>query len=184
MATTKTNKTAVGDDSIRAKTGKDWSEWFRLLDREKAAKLPHREIAKLLASKHKVSGWWSQMITVEYERARGLRAMHQQAGGFTIGVTKTLPVDVGTLYAAATESKLRKRWFPDGEFVASSQMENKYLNGSWKGSARLNAGFSAKGSQKAQIAIAISRLKNAGEREAEKVAWKAALEKLATLVQK
>ena len=58
------------------------------------------------------------------------------------------------------------------------------MNGRWKDHAKLTAGFYAKGAQKAQIALALTKLKDAGEREAERVAWKAALEKLAALVQK
>lgn len=185
MAPIKTPHTpAISDDTVKAKTGKDWSGWFRVLDRAHAAKLPHKEIARLLVTKHKIPGWWSQMVTVEYERARGLRAMHEQGDGFSFTLSRTLPVSLDKLYAAAADAKRRTRWFPKGLFTATSQTENKYLNGRWKGVAKLTAGFYAKGAQKAQIAVALSKLKDAASREAERTAWKAALEKLASLAQK
>jgi hypothetical protein len=184
MRTTRTRKPSVGDAAVKAKTGKDWASWFSVLDRAKAAQLPHKDIAKLLSSRYGVPGWWSQMITVEYEQARGLRAMHEHSDGFSLSLSKTLPVTLETLYAAAADAGARKRWFPKGAFTATSKTENKYLNGRWKDRAKLTAGFYAKGLKKAQIAIGISKLKDADEREAERIAWKAALEKLAAFVQK
>jgi len=114
MATKKARKPSVSDQSVKAKTGKDWAGWFRVLDRANAAKLPHKEIAKLLASKHDIPGWWSQMITVEYEIARGLRALYQHSDGFSFTLSKTLPVSLEILYAASAESGRRKNWLPKG----------------------------------------------------------------------
>ena len=39
-------------------------------------------------------------MTVEYERARGMRERHQTMRGYQVSVTKTLPVPLATLYAA------------------------------------------------------------------------------------
>ena len=63
----------MSDAAVKAKTGKDWAGWFGALDKAGAANLNHPQIARLLHEKHGVAGWWSQMVTVEYELARGLR---------------------------------------------------------------------------------------------------------------
>lgn len=65
--------TGISDDAVRAKTGKTWAEWFSILDSAAAAKKKHVEIARFLRKKQRCASWWSQMVTVGYERARGLR---------------------------------------------------------------------------------------------------------------
>ena len=70
----------VSDAAVRAATGKDWAGWFDVLDKAKAASLSHKDIVKRLNGMHKVPGWWAQNVTVNFERARGLRAKHQKAG--------------------------------------------------------------------------------------------------------
>src|SRR6185369_66901 len=91
---------SMSDDAVKAKTGKDWKAWFALMDKVGADKLTHKDIAALLHDTYRVPGWWSQMVTVEYERARGLRVKSQTTGGFTLNASKTLPVDLARLYRA------------------------------------------------------------------------------------
>src|SRR5688572_13398015 len=62
----------MSDTAVKAKTGKDWAGWFGALDKAGAAKLKHSQIAELLHETHDIPGWWCQMVTVEYELARGL----------------------------------------------------------------------------------------------------------------
>src|SRR5262245_40841726 len=72
----------IGGAAVRKATGKSWTQWCAILDREGAAKRAHAEIAESLATKHRVPPWWSQMVTVQYERARGLRAKGQTPQGW------------------------------------------------------------------------------------------------------
>ena len=58
---------------MRNATGKGHGEWFGLLDAWGATDHSHTEIARWLNAEHGVPGWWSQNITVNYERARGMR---------------------------------------------------------------------------------------------------------------
>jgi hypothetical protein len=170
--------------AVKARTGKDWESWFKLLDAAGAAKLPHREIAGLLTRKHGVTGWWSQNVTVEYERARGLREVHQAADGFAVAVTRTISAPVSRIFAATADPLRRKQWFPRGAFVPSSQTKDKYVRGAWQKGARLAVGYYAKGTGKAQIAVQISKLAAKVDVEAQRDAWKAALAKLQKIVEK
>jgi hypothetical protein len=63
----------VRTEAVLKATGRAWDEWLRVLDRAGARRMPHEEIAALLARKFAVPGWWCQMVTVGYEQARGLR---------------------------------------------------------------------------------------------------------------
>ena len=89
---------AMSDAAVKARTGRDWAAWFATLDRSGAQRLAHREIAHLLAARHRVPSWWSQMVAVEYERSRGLRVRHQSADGFSIAISRTLSTRLPHLY--------------------------------------------------------------------------------------
>src|SRR4029078_3552631 len=95
------------DAAVRAKTGKDWAGWFGALDTAGAATLRHQQIARLLQEKHGVPGWWSQMVTVEYELARGLRVRHQTATGFSVSASNTIRTQLSTLYRAPASADAR-----------------------------------------------------------------------------
>ena len=136
-----------------------------------------------MSKKYRVSGWWCQMVTVEYERARGLRVRHQTAGGFSVAISKTVVTSLSKLFEATASGVTRKKWFPKGAFEPSSQTKNKYFRGSWKKSSRVEIGFYAKGAGKAQIAMQVSKLANQAEVERERAAWKNALGKLRDLVE-
>ncbi len=173
----------ISNESVKARTGKDWPSWFELLDRAGAQELGHTATAQFLVKKHGVPGWWAQNVTVEYERARGLRERHQSAAGFKVAVTKTVATGLANLYEATANAKLRRRWFPRGAFEVSSQTRDKYFRGPWRKTARLEVGFYAKGAGKAQIALQVSRLANRADVEKTRETWKKALEKLQHLVE-
>ena len=102
------------DDAAMIKaTGKALGEWCAILDGRGAPSLTHREIARVLHEEYGVPGWWSQMVTVEYERKTGRRETGQLANGeFRTTVSKTLK---GTMDAVLD------RWLaalPDGDDAA------------------------------------------------------------------
>ena len=168
----------IGDDALKAKTGKTWAQWFAVLDKAKAQSLSHQELTALLRDKHDVPRWWNQMVAVGYERASGLRVKHETAAGFSVSVSKTIGADLADVYGATADAKTRKTWFPKGTFEQSSATKDKYLRGSWNGGARLEIGFYAKGASKAQINVQVNKMAAEADVEREREAWKAALEKL------
>jgi hypothetical protein len=89
----------MSDDVLREKTGCTWERWVLALDHARAFELSHREIAKLVKEKYDTPSWWTQMVTVGYERIKGLRGRGQQRNGtFTMSRSRTFGVDVQTLY--------------------------------------------------------------------------------------
>ncbi len=82
----------MDDTAVIKATGKQLSEWFAILDERGARELQHKEIARLLHQDFGVPGWWSQSVTVEYEKHIGRRETGQtQSGEYEATVTKTLP---------------------------------------------------------------------------------------------
>jgi len=172
----------LSDDSVKAKTGKTWAQWFSLLNRAGAKELNHQAIVRELKHAPGLTGWWRQMIAVEYERAQGLRAKHQRADGFSVSISKTLKAELSELFDAAANATRRSQWFPQGDFEPSSQTPDRYLRGAWRKSLRVEMGFYAKGPGKSQLAIQVNRLPNASDVEKERQRWKAAITKLQRLL--
>ncbi len=178
----RTYRPQISDEAVMARTGRTWDQWFALFDKEGAVELGHREIVKLAAKKGGAGPWWRQMVTVEYERSRGLRRKHETATGFSVSISKTFVVDLAALFSAASDAGRRRKWFPVGELKVSSQTENKYLSASWNGAARLEINFMAKPGGKAQIAVQLRKLAKKSDVERERMLWKDALGKLQTLL--
>ncbi|MBV8978516.1 MAG: hypothetical protein JO261_10955 [Alphaproteobacteria bacterium] len=170
--------TSISEEKVKAATGRGWMGWFIILNRANANAMPHRQIAQLLHDKGCPS-WWSQMIAVEYERARGGRKKHERPDGYSVSVSKVIPAALGRLFAVATDPANRKAWFPAGAFAETSKTKDKYWRGTWKKDARLEFGFYAKGAGKAQITVQINKLPDSSAVEKERAAWKKAMDKLA-----
>jgi hypothetical protein len=175
---------SYSDEKVKAATGRNWMGWFIILNRANANAMPHKEVAQLLAGKG-CPAWWSQMIAVEYERARGGRKKNERAGGtYAVNVTKVMPVSLAKLFAAATAEKTRKDWFPPGAFEETSKTKDKYWRGKWKTDRKLEFGFYAKGDGKSQIALEIGKLPSEDDVEKERAAWKKAMGKLEQLAER
>jgi hypothetical protein len=79
------------DATIQAKTGCNWERWVWVLDQAGAYDWSHRAIAEHVRLHYKTPMWWTQAVTVGYERIKGLRAMGQRRGGdYEAGKSKTL----------------------------------------------------------------------------------------------
>ncbi len=168
---------AMSDLAVIAKTGKSWKQWFAILDKAGAAGLGHKGIVKLLGGKHGIGPWWRQMVSVEYERARGLRVTNQTTSGFSVSISRTFAATPLELFAAAAVAAKRRKWFPRGILKISSLTEAKYFHAGWNG-ARLEINFTARPSGKSQIVVQVNRLKSKDDVERERALWKKALVKL------
>lgn len=175
----------VSSDAVRAKTGKTWDEWLKVLDTEKAHKLPHKQIAQLLSTKYHVPDWWSQMVTVGYEQARGLRAVHQKADGYSANASKTFNAPLRELYAACADETTRAKWLGKKKYVVSKATPNKSLRIAWGKDdvTRVDFNLYAKGETKSMIQIEHSKLTTAADVGKMKTYWTRALEKLANIIE-
>jgi hypothetical protein len=163
----------VSDDAVQRTTGRGWEEWFDLLDASGAAGRSHRDIARSLAEEYGTDGWWSQAVTVNYERARGSRAVGQHADGFAITASKTVAVPVDRLFDAFVDSRLRKRWLPDGKLRTRTASKPTSARFDWgDGATRVNVGFIAKSDTKSTVALQHERLPDAAEAEQMKAYWR------------
>ena len=77
--------TQVSNAAVVKATGKDWAHWFGLIDSHDGKNKDHKGIVAVLSQYTDLDGWWQQMVTVEYENARGKRKVHETPDGFQIG---------------------------------------------------------------------------------------------------
>jgi len=162
----------VRDEAVKAKTGKNWAEWFEVLDRAGAQQMTHQEIVALVRREPKASAWWQQMVTVGYEQARGLRVVHEKPEGFEISVSKTFDVPAGTVFLLFQDPKLRKRWLQDPNFEIRKATANKAIRLDWiDGKTLVVVAFTAKSANKTQVSVQHSRLSSAGAAKRQKQYW-------------
>ncbi len=169
----------MSDEAVKAKTGKNWDQWFTILDNAGAKEMSHPEIVKFLNSKHDVGPWWQQMVTVTYEQSRGLRDKHEKPGGYQISVSRTVNVPIANLYKAVANEKSRGRWLSADGFQVRKATPNKSLRVTWKeGKTSLEVNFYPKGDSKSQVVVQHSKLPDAKAAVRMKTLWSQALDRL------
>src|SRR5215216_7631796 len=169
----------VSDAAIQRATGKSWDEWFALLDAWDGTTHNHTEIARHVYETYGIDGWWAQSVTVGYERARGMRALHERPDGFSMNASKTFPVPVERLFAAFVEHDERERWLEAVELrPRTSQPPRSARFDVLPGETRLAVTFVTKGPRKAAAQLQQDRLANAEDVARWKALWKEQLARL------
>ena len=62
----------ISDEKARTATGKTWQAWAEILDRFGVKKNGHASTVKYLRDKHSLNDWWSQVVTIRYEKDHGI----------------------------------------------------------------------------------------------------------------
>lgn len=174
----------VGSEAVLRATGRAWDEWLKLLDRAGAKVMPHKDIALLLSRRFQVPDWWSQMVTVGYEQARGLRAVNQKATGYSAYVSKTVHIPLGRLYDAWNDPAVRTRWLLDAPIEVRRSSDGKSMRITWTaGGSDVDVNFFARGAEKSQVAVEHGKLKTADEVARQKAFWRGALDRLKAILE-
>jgi hypothetical protein len=166
-------------------TGRPYSEWFAELDAWGAVDVAHKEIAAGLMAERGVPGWWAQNITVEYERARGLREVGQGRDGlFRVNATKTVAVPIEELFAAVVDAARRGEWLPGVQLRERTATPHRTARFDWgEGSTRVIFGFETKGDAKSVIALSHERLPDSETAATMKAFWRERLSGLKALLE-
>jgi len=171
------------DEAVKAKTGKVWAEWFAILDKAGAKKMPHKEIAFYLRDKQGLPSWWCQMVSVAYEHERGIRQKFQKCDGvFSASGSRTLAVPLTKAYSAWIDEKLRRRWLPDAPMEITTATPGKYVRAKWEGDTRLSVGFYTTPGGKTRVAVDHEKLANSKQCLKMKSYWTSALERLESML--
>lgn len=110
-------------------TGHDLEYWFKVLDEFGKAHI-HTRAAEYLCSEHKVKAWHGQMITVTWERARGLRQENQSCTGtFQVSVSRAISAPVVWLVEFFNDAKSRRAWLKTATPPLARAVEDAFAAG-------------------------------------------------------
>jgi hypothetical protein len=174
----------IGDEAVRAKTAKTWSQWFDILDKAGAKRISHKEIATFLHDKQRLPGWWCQMSAIGYEQSRGLRKVHETTSGFQTSISKTVGVPLSTLYRAWKDEKTLGCWLPKAPMTLRKATTNKSIRVAWDGDvSNMDVRFYSKGKDRSQIVIDQVELKSAADVLRMKKFWSEKLQNLRRMLE-
>jgi len=169
------------DAAVEKQTGRNWAQWVELLDGHRAAEKPHREITQLVSALG-TPDWWTQMVTVGYERIRGLRDKGQRLGGaYEASKSRTFAVPVETLFDAFANARKRKKWLPVKITVRTAKAP-KSMRVTWDDGTSVELVFLTKGAAKSTVAVQHSKLPDRAAVDATKKSWGEHLDRLGELL--
>ena len=175
----------VADESMIRATGRGHAEWFGILDAWGATAHNHTEIARWLSENHGTPGWWTQNITVSYERARGMRKPGQMADGFTVSVTRTVAVDAAAALEAFTSATVRGSWLPDAPMRQRPTRAAHTARFDWADPpSRVVVALVPKDGSRSTVAVAHEQLPDAATAERFKASWRGWLGTLKTVLER
>jgi len=173
----------MSDAAVKAATGCGWQKWVFVLDKAQAHQWTHAQIARHIRSTYQTPSWWAQMVTVGYERIRGLRVSGQQRdGGFRASKSRTIGAPLARLYHAFSDTRTRRRWLPGKELTVTSSTPLKYFRGRWSDGTSVEFGFLGKGKDKSQVAVQQGRLPDKAAVVRSKLFWDERFRALAALL--
>jgi hypothetical protein len=175
--------TRMSDQALQKATGCTWQRWVNALDRAKAFQMSHREIAKYIGQKYKTSSWWAQMVTVGYERIRGLRDVGQKrSGDYEVSKSKTIAAPLGKLYSVFSSAAARARWLPGVKLNVRGASPRKRMRLRWEDNTLVEVAFAARGKGKSQVAVQHGKLPTKSHADRMKAFWAERLDALAAVV--
>ena len=173
----------ITDEAMIRGTGKPLSEWFPLLDAWGASEHKHTEIARWLVNEHGVPGWWAQSVTVAWERARGIRVLHQDPAGFSISVSKTVAATAERVSDAWTDASLRSAWL-HAPIRLRRSTRGRSARFDWDEPPSLvGVMLFAKGDAKTQISLGHEKLPDAEAADRLKLMWRERLSALKAVLE-
>ena len=173
----------VSEEAVRKGTGLGWDDWFRILDAWDGTSHTHTEIARYVNGEHGIDGWWSQSVTVGYERARGMRAPNERPEGYEVSVSKTVDMPPMDAWRAFVEPKRRASWLdlPLRMRTGTRTMGRSARFDVPSEGTRVNVLFDPKGDDRAVVTVTHVKLADADDVAAHRAEWKERLGRLARL---
>jgi uncharacterized protein YndB with AHSA1/START domain len=173
----------VADAAMVRATGKGHAEWFAILDAWGATDHTHTEIATWLNGTQGTPAWWTQNITVAYERARGMRARHQMANGFSISVTRTIDAGPERALAAFIDESVRAMWLSAPMRQRPTRARNVARFDWEEPPSRVIVSLAPKGDGRTTLTVGHEQLPDAETGEQFKDRWRAWLADLKAILE-
>lgn len=149
----------MSDAKLKEQTGCTWERWVYALDRRGAAQMSHGEIARIVSEKYKVPDWWSQTVTVGYERIKGLRERGQRRdGSYEASKSRTFSVPVTKLFNAWAKAPVRRRWLDGASVKVRTATAPKSMRLDWADGGIIAVNFYPKGKSRSFVSFSHTKL--------------------------
>jgi hypothetical protein len=146
--------------------------------------MPHPDIVKWLAAEHDVPPWWTQDITVRYEKRIGRRVLGQRGSTFSATGTKTIAVAADVARAAWLDEAMRARWLPDVQLkLRPNKVDIAKRFDVNDGDGRVIVSFDPKTDARTMVAIEHEKLPDAAAAKHWTTFWRARLTVLKELLE-
>ena len=176
----------ITDKLVLPETGKTMEQWFEVMDKKGASKMPQENIFFLtgkIKGLSNLSEWNRNLFTTSYTWHKGLRQRGEKQGGFEISVSKTVNVPLNDLYNSFVNDAQRKKWLKE-KIVIRKQTENKSARVTWTDEVTsLSIDFYAKGKDKSQIVVQHMKIEDAQKADVMKVFWGEKLSEMKELLE-
>jgi hypothetical protein len=177
--------TGMTEEAFIRGSGKPLREWLEILDAWGAREHGHTDIARWVVKEHGIGGWWAQSVTVAWERARGIRVLHQDPAGFSISVSKTVAATATRVSDAWTDPSLRSAWLPDAPIRLRRSTRGRSARFDWgEPPSLVGVMLFAKGDAKTQISLGHEKLPDADAAQRLKLMWRERLSALKSVLER
>lgn len=175
----------ISDESVKKATGKTWSEWFTILNKAGAKKMEHKTVAELLYKRYRLSLWWSQMVTVQFEQEIKGRKKHETASGYQISKSITLDSSIAKIFHSINSPIKRVIWLKDPGIIITKSNKDKSIRAKWvDGNTNIEVQLYLKDDFKTQVVVQHNKLSSAKEAEQFKKYWSKQLNNLKKYLEK
>lgn len=173
----------MADEKVLAKTGRTWAQWVAVLDGHGAASMKHADIARMIGERYDTPDWWTQTVTVGYERIKGLRGIGQRMDGtYEASKSRTFGVPVGKLFDACAKPASRRKWLGDAALKVRTSNRPKSIRLRHDDGSVVILGFLSKGRTKSSVAVQHTKLPSRDAVAQRKEYWEVRLAALGKLL--
>ena len=175
----------ISDAAVRKRTGRTWAQWVRVLDGAGCRSMAHKQIAVIVHRKFGVGDWWSQMVTVGYEQAAGLRRRHERADGqYSVSKSRVMDAAAVRAYDAWADDRIRERWLPGSSaIVIRKGTRGMSLRITWTDEAtNVVVNFYRRATGRCQVVVQHDKLPSAKQARQMQGFWTARLDALRQLL--
>lgn len=116
----------TSDEAVRAATGRGWDEWCDVIESWTGWDEGHTAVATHVRDELGVDAWWSQTVTVGWERITGRRLPYQRSDGtFATSRTRTVAADAELLRRLLLDDDDRRDLFGGLDVALRSRPDSK-----------------------------------------------------------
>ena len=174
----------MSDAAVKKATGCTWEKWVFALDYAGANKWSHRAIAEYVHTAHKVPSWWTQTVTVGYERIKGLREIGQRrGGGYEATKSKTVAAPAATVFRAFADGRQRRKWLDGVKLTVRKATPNRSVRITWDDDTSVEVWLTPKGAGKTSAQVQHRNLADRADADRRRAFWAERLSALRELVE-